>query len=183
MDVCRHPKAQPLNTHDDHHDELNMIPHTHCGGCVLSSIVKPNKAQSEIWVPAQPPKTLTLKYPQLTQRPIKYGATHPLQWVPSLCENLLDEDTDKPPAQNLMHSHPSPEYPAPEQNDQRNLIPHLLQWVTLSPPAQRPARQEHENPHTRYRHIAAEGHNQCNDGQSTVPHPLWWTVPTQKPTW
>ncbi|KAF9510559.1 hypothetical protein BS47DRAFT_1364456 [Hydnum rufescens UP504] len=71
--------------------------------------------------------TYTTMVPHLLQRvcgTVRYGTTHPLQWIPSLSENLPDEDTDQPPTRYSMCSRPSLECLAPEHDDRPNLVPH-----------------------------------------------------------
>ncbi|KAF9516233.1 hypothetical protein BS47DRAFT_1360428 [Hydnum rufescens UP504] len=69
-----------------------------------------DKAQGEIRACMQLRKTPTLKTYVTTNR---IQCHTPLQRVPSLHENLPDEDMAEPPAWNSTHSRPSPKYPAP----------------------------------------------------------------------
>ncbi|KAF9509150.1 hypothetical protein BS47DRAFT_1365483 [Hydnum rufescens UP504] len=104
-------------------DETNTAPHTCFGGCVAIS----DNAHREIQERAATQDPNTLDYPQNTQRHLKYGATHPLQQVPPLCNTRPDQCTDQAqgetrqcaatPDPRLLNIHAF-------YNDKTNTVPH-----------------------------------------------------------
>ncbi|KAF9510463.1 hypothetical protein BS47DRAFT_1364564 [Hydnum rufescens UP504] len=161
------PESPAPNTHGDRHNKLNMIPYAAAAGLFSHHETSPaqeyiDKAQGEIWVHTQPPKT-TLKH--------LYTTTNRIRLSPSV-KPPCDECTDKARANyGHLHSHARFQHSTihNQYNDESNTEPHTRQ-STFSHCETPPKASTDEAQGKILTYAATRKPSNRNEKLNTIPH-------------